>query len=346
MNQPYNRFSVFPGALVLLCALVLFSCGPKGNNTGQQVPAAASTEGSDSNAVEITLTEEQWNNAGLQVSEVAPAFINETIRLNGQIDVPPQNMISISCPLGGYVKNIHLLPGEPVAKGQAIAVLEDPGYIQLQQDYLAGKARLQLLTLEYNRQKELAATEAASQKALQQAAAELQTTQISQKALQQKLALIGIDAGRLTAENLSRAITLRSPTRGFVSHVFTNIGKYVTPTDVLVDLVDPSDIHANLVVYEKDIARVQKGQKVEVRLVNQPDKAYLAEVLLVTKNVDETRAGQVHCHFEQYHPQLLPGMFIQADVELGTQQLPAVPAAAVVQHKGQQYVFVQTGPRP
>jgi len=63
-----------------------------------------------------------------------------------------------------------------------------------------------------------------------------------------------------------------SPINGFVSTVNVNIGKYVTASDVLFELVNPTDIHLALTVYEKDLNRLFIGQKLAAYSNNQPEK--------------------------------------------------------------------------
>jgi cobalt-zinc-cadmium efflux system membrane fusion protein len=69
-----------------------------------------------------------------------------------------------------------------------------------------------------------------------------------------------------------------------------NTGKYVQPSDVLFELIDPSDIHAALTVFQKDVSRVSIGQDVELNFINYPQKKYKAKVFLITRNVDENRS--------------------------------------------------------
>ena len=76
---------------------------------------------------------------------MAQKDISAVLKLNGIIEVPPQNMIAVSVPLGGYLQSTHLLEGMKVKKGEIIATLEDQQYIQIQQDYLIAKIRLTLL---------------------------------------------------------------------------------------------------------------------------------------------------------------------------------------------------------
>ncbi len=320
---------------ILAIALVLITtaCGEKQTAANNETREAAAT-------TVLELTKEQLANGQIETARVQSALINGTVSLNGVIDVPPQHMVSITCPMGGYVKSIDLLPGQEVAVGQALVTLEDPSYIQLQQDYLVTKSRLQFLLQENDRQRELAATEAASQKAYQQVQSELAAEQANLQAFEQKLALIGINARQLTAANISRTVIIRSPIHGFISKVPINRGRYVTATEVLAELMDPSDLHASLTIFEKDLPAVQIGQTVEVRTLNNPQVVFPAEVLLVSKNIDDSRSGMVHCHFRRRHKELAPGLAVTAVIETGKQQLPAVPESALLLSKGKYYVFV------
>jgi cobalt-zinc-cadmium efflux system membrane fusion protein len=289
---------------------------------------------------QLKLTEVQLKQAELEVALAVTKTLHETISVNGLVDVPPQSMISVSFPLGGYLKKTHLLPGMSVKKGEVIATMEDQGYVQLQQDYLVDKAKMEFLSADMQRQKELSENEATSKKSFQQAMSDYKVTQIMIKSLEEKLRVIGIDPSQLNVNNISRTVSLRSPINGYVTKVNVNIGKYVNPSDVLFELVNPDDIHAALTVFEKDLPLIQKGMSATVSLASNPAKKYAVEVLLVTKNIDDTRAGLVHCHFENPTHELLPGMFLSGSFDLSAKPTSVVPEDAVVRFEGKEYVFV------
>lgn len=329
----------FKSQLLFAVTIGLIACTSK--PAEEKAPAAEAT----TTSVELTLTQAQMTNGKIATSDVIIGPVNNTITLNGVIDVPPQNMVSITCPMGGHISSINLLPGQEVNKGQVLVTLQDPAYVQLQQDYLASKSRLQFLEKEYERQKELALTEATSQKMYQQVTAEYQQERTMLMGIGQKLLLLGIDAEKLTVQSISRTISIRSPIHGFISQVPVNRGRYVAPTDVLAELVDPSDIHASLTVFEKDIQFIKAGQLVKVKLVSDDKKSFPADVLLVTRSLDQQRAGLVHCHFDKYDRALVPGMAVTAEIELGRQQMPSVPESAVLLNKGKHFVLLQIGER-
>lgn len=315
--------------------LLLVSCG----GSKKEEPTAIVT--TDENMV--TLTDVQMKNAGIQTGKLEQQSISSVMKVNGKIDVPPQNMVSISVPLGGYLKSTKLLSGMHISKGEVLAVMEDQQYIQLQQDYLTAKAQFSYNESEYNRQKELNQSKATSDKVFEQTKATYQTQNVLIKSLEEKLKLIGINPAKIGVNNISRSINIYSPINGFVSAVNVNIGKYVNPADVLFELVNPADIHLALTVFEKDLGNLFIGQKLYSYTNNQPDKKYPCEIILISKNISDERSAEVHCHFEQYEKTLLPGMYMNADIEVKSNNSNVLPDDAIVRFENKQYAFVVKG---
>lgn len=226
---------------IILFSVSIYACN--GNKEAEvQTQTEVKSEAAPSET-SVQLTDAQMKNAGIVTGKPELKNISSVLKVNGTIDVPPQNMVSISVPLGGYLKSSKLLPGMHVTKGQTIAVMEDPQYIQLQQDYLTAKTNLAFAEQEYNRQKELNQSKASSDKVFQQAEANFRSQEILVKSLSEKLKLININPSRLSAGNISRSIYIPSPINGFVSKVNVNIGKYTSPSEVLFEIINPADIH-------------------------------------------------------------------------------------------------------
>jgi cobalt-zinc-cadmium efflux system membrane fusion protein len=318
---------------LFILSIGLLACGGAGK-TDEQKPV------NQSDSI-ITLTEPQLKNAAIVTGKLERRDISTLLRVNGKIDVPPQNMVSVSVPMGGYLRTTHLLPGMHVAKGEVIAEVEDPQYVQLQQDYLTAKAKIGFLEAEYKRQQELNQSRASSDKAFQQAEAEYNAQRVLVSALAQKLAIANIDAKKLSEENITRSINIHSPINGYVSKVNVNIGKYVSPTDVLVELINPNDIHLALKVFEKDLPYLSIGQKVLAFTNNNPEKKYPCEVLLIAKDITAEGNADVHCHFESYDKLLVPGTYMNAEIEVKHQQVLAIPEEALLHFNNRQYVFAQ-----
>lgn len=321
-----------------LSLLLLSSCGSGSQNPDTPEKVKADTVQTENT---VRFTTDQLNSAGIQISTPTIETVSGVLNLQGKIDVPPQSTVSLSFPLGGYLKSTKMLPGMHVRKGQVLAQLEDMQFIQLQQDYLTSKEKFLLAESEFNRQRDLNANKASSDKIFQQAKSAMETERILLSALGQKLEVIGISPSKLKPDNISKTVSILSPINGYVSKVNVNVGKYTAPTDMLFELVDPSDIHLALSVFEKDLNQLSIGQHVTAYTNSEPDKKFEAEIILISKNLDQDRMAEVHCHFEKYAPSLVPGMFINGDVDVKNKKALTLPEDAVVRWENKFYVFVE-----
>lgn len=322
---------IFLSATILL----LSACGGK--------KKTEETAGITINENIVTLTDAQIKNAAIATGIMEQKEISSLLKVNGKIDVPPQNMVSISVPLGGYLKTTKLLPGMHINKGEVIAVMEDQQYIQLQQDYLSAKARIGYLENEYQRQKDLNQSKASSDKVFQLAEADYRSQKVLITALAQKLQLVGINLNNISETNIARSVNIYSPISGFVTKVNVNIGKYVSPTEVMFELVNPSDIHLALKVFEKDLDKLYVGQKLIAYTNNNPDKKYNCEVLLIGKDLSIERNTDVHSHFETYDKVLIPGTYMNAEIEVKNNKAFVLPTDAIVTFENKQYVYKVKG---
>jgi cobalt-zinc-cadmium efflux system membrane fusion protein len=320
-------------SILSISLLLLFACSSKNKTEGTETTATEETT--------ITLTDAQLKNAALELVQVEQRSVSSILKLNGRIDVPPQNIVSISVPLGGYLKSTKLLPGMHLRKGEVIAIIEDQQYIQLQQDYLTAKARINFTEAEYQRQKELNESKASSDKVYQQAEADFKSQKILISALNEKLKLVGINTNQLTEQTITRSIQLHSPIDGYVSKVNVNIGKYVAPTEVLFELINPTDIHLALTVFEKDVNKLFIGQKVLSYTNNDPENKHHGDIILIGKDLGPDRSTEVHCHFDDYDKTLIPGTYMNADIEVKNTAAWVLPEEAVVRFENKQYIFIK-----
>ena len=321
----------------LLTTIMLTSCGTNPKPTAAKEEAAIAVE-----STLIQLTKEQVALAQLVTAPIQLGKMKGMVHLNGVVDVPPTGIASVSIPMGGYVQDINLIPGTYVKKGQVLATVKDPTYVQLQENYLAAKAKLIYLQQDIDRQKTLLTQEAVSKKAYQQLQADFATNQIQVKALSEQLKLINIQPDNLTTEKMTSLVQLIAPMSGFITKVNINRGKYVTPSDILLEIMDPNDIHAAITIYEKDIANFKVGMKGTVTLTQDPTKKYPVSILAVSHNINEDKTGLLHCHFEKIPANVLPGMFLSADIVVETNEAVLIPIESVQRFQGKDFIFLQT----
>ena len=334
------------GSLVFLTA-----CG---GNKAETAGKGETAEPEASEAKVVALTADQYNIAGIETGKVETRPLSGTVKVNGVLDVPPQNLVSISAPAPGFLKKSDLLQGSRVRKGEVIAVLYNPefiteqqAYLETRQDLVAAHGQLEYAEAEYKRQEELARENVNAGKTLQAAKAEYTTLKAKVTSLEAKTGgqrarfkLLGIDPERLTPDNFQSEIKLYSPTFGYVTEVNVNAGKYVGNTEVLFKIADTEHLHAELTVFEKDILKLKVGQVVRFTLANE-SRERRAKIYLFGREISPDRSIRVHCHLDKEDTDLLPGMYFKATVETGANPVPALPEAALVSSEGKDYIFVE-----
>ncbi|WP_291285746.1 efflux RND transporter periplasmic adaptor subunit [Flavobacterium sp.] len=320
---------------IILVFLGLVSC--QGDKKEQQTKKEITAENS------IQFSEAQVKNAGLVVGSPEERTVKGILQLQGTVTVPPKSVVTVSIPLGGYIKKTDLMAGMHVKKGQLLAVVEDMQYIQLQQDYLTAKEKFQLAQSEFNRQKELNAKKASSDKLFEQTSTEMQTQRIYMASLAQKLGLLGINVKTLTASTISKTVAIHSPINGLVAKINVNVGKYISPTDMLFELIEMSDIVLVMNAFEKDVHLLSVGQTVTAYTNANPSKKYKAKIAYINQSLNDDRAAEVICKVNHYESSLIPGLFINAEAEFDNQKALTVPEDAVVRWQGKFFVFVKTG---
>jgi cobalt-zinc-cadmium efflux system membrane fusion protein len=318
--------------IIIIAVLVISSCGNK--------KTESETEATPADENTTILTDAQLKTAGIETGQIEQKEISATLKLNGKIDVPPQNLVSISVPMGGYLKNTKLLEGMYVKKGQVLCIVEDQQYIQLQEDYLLAKAKIGYAKAEFERQKELNQSKASSDKVYQQAQAEYNSLFVMVQSYGEKLKFAGINPNNVSAKSISKSINIYSPINGYVSKINVNIGKYVSPSDILFEIVNPADIHLALTVFEKDINKLAIGQSLIAYTNTNPEKKYPCKIILIGKDFSENRSTEMHCHFTNYDPELLPGMYMNAEIELHTQLSNVLHSDAIVNFENKNYIFI------
>lgn len=288
----------------------------------------------------VELRDDQIKLAGITMGTIEMRSLSGILKVNGTVSVAPQNLATVSAPMGGYVKSTSCIPGNRVAKGQVIATIENQEFIDIQQNYLEAKNKLVYAEAEYNRHSELFREDVYSRKNLEQVTVDYKSLKTQVKALQQKLALIGINPSTLTEDNISRSVSIFSPITGYVKSVNINIGKVVSPSDILFEIVNSDKLFLQLTLFEKDVDKVSKGQKIRF-FVNNETESHDAEVYEIGRSVNADKSFTVFASVSDKCQHVLPGMYVNAEIEAstGNGSVPSLPSEAIVSFDDKQYVF-------
>lgn len=326
--------SAFPNLCLFLVLVLFAACGAGPDASVETTEAPVSDT--------LRLSAEQMQSIGVQTAPAEIREVPDIIQANGMLDVPPQNLVTVSAVFGGFVHETTLLQGMRVKKGQVLVTLQHPDYIQLQQDYLETVSQLELAEQELRRQEDLSRENINAEKTLQQARSEHARMQAREKGLEGKLKMINLSGAQIRKDGIRPTISVLSPISGYVTEVMVNAGMFVAQEKPMFRIVDTEHLHAEIQVFEKDIMRIRTGQLIRLRLINE-NSDRRAKVYLVGKEISGERTVRVHGHLEQHDADLLPGMFFSARVEVGAARGLALPESAFEGFEGADYVFTAAG---
>jgi len=336
------KYNIIP---LILISLLLTSCEKK---EAAEEKAPEKTEQKESAHEEApatiaSLTEDQMKSVGVALGTVEMKELTSTIKANGLLSVPNSNKATITSLYGGIIKTINIQVGSIVKKGQVIATIANPEYIQLQEDYLTTNSRITYAEQEYRRQRELFDNDAGAKKNLQSADAELKTLRTKRASLLKQLQMMGISPGKVNNGNMKSGLVITAPISGTISSITAQIGSYVDISSPVATVIDNGSIHLDLQVFEKDLPKMRVGQIVHFKLTNNPETEYDARIYSIGSSFEnESKTISMHCEVIGNKSGLIDGMNITGIVSLDKSTTPAVPTEAIVEADGKYYVFIQT----
>lgn len=343
MKLKYNIISL------VFISLFAISCGKK-ETPEEKTPEKteqkehAHEEGPQTIA---SLTEEQMKSVGVILGSMEMKELTSTIKANGLLSVPNSNKATITSLYGGIIKTINIQVGSIVKKGQVIATIANPEYIQLQEDYLTTNSRITYAEQEFRRQRELFDNDAGAKKNLQSADAELKTLRTKRASLLKQLQMMGISPGSVNNGNMRSGLVITAPISGTISGISAQIGSYVDISSPVATVIDNGSIHLDLEVFEKDLPKMRVGQIVHFKLTNNPETEYDARIYSIGSSFEnESKTISMHCEVIGNKSGLIDGMNITGIVSLDKSTTPAVPTEAIVEADGKFYVFIQTDKKP
>ena len=316
--------------------LFLMSCTQeKTQEANQETPREQTDD-------ELHLSDTQLKALDIQYTQISKEQTAGSLQLNGKITIDPNYKVSVSSALGGRIQNINCLPGKYVKKGETLFTLEDNQIIQIQQDYLTTKAQLLSAEPNYLRQKELNSNQAVSDKVLQQAEAEYHALLATKSGLEQKLQLIHLNPETLSPQTIQRVVPIPAPFNAWVSDVFVNKGKYVTPSDVLAELINPQGLLINVRAFEKDLAQIRVGQAMQAYTNSDPEVKIEAKVLSKGNHIHEDGTAEIIAQvIDSKSVELVEGLYVNARIHLDNMEVFTLPNEAIVSYEDKHYVFEQ-----
>lgn len=330
--------------IFLSCVILLMSCGGEKTENedahGAEASEEAGHEETESNTV--SLTTEQLKTGGITTGPIEMKNLRTSIRANGTLTVPNQNKALITSLSSGVLKTLTIQPGSYVRKGQVVATIINPDAAQTQQELQSVVAQINLSELELKRQRELVEGNAAPLKNVQRVQSELTSLRATRNSLQQQLSALGISPASVAKGNISTTISIKAPISGTISNIMAQIGSPIDQSTPVAEIVNNSQLHLDLFVYEKDLPMLNKNQTIHFTLTNNPGVEYDAKIYSIgTAFVNESKTIPIHSVVLGNHTGLIEGMNITALISIGQKTTTAVPIDAIVSEQGKDYIFVQ-----
>lgn len=288
----------------------------------------------------VHFSEEQFTALDMKTGVLIKMNLSSAVEANGQLEVPPQNEANVTAILGANITSIKVVEGDQVRRGQALAYVSHPDLVRLQTDYINAWNRLQFLEEDYQRQKRLYEEEVASGKEFQRVRAEYQSILGEATGFEAQLKLIGLNIRRLKEGKLYEWVPVASPIDGYIQSVQVKTGQFVQPEQVMFEVVNTDHVHADLMVFEKDIYKVKKGQKVSFSVEMLPEREMTAVIFAVGKTFEQDpKAVHIHAEIENKEGQLLPGMYVKGRILTDSVESWALPEQALVREGERFFVF-------
>lgn len=339
-----HKFNISLLALGIICAGV-FATGCRDKN--EPVKAEATTETKEEHAEDgtVEITEDQLQAVGITIGQVEQKNLNAVVKASGQLAVPPQNQADVNVLVGGIIRRIAVLEGQTVGKGKPVAWIENQDFVKIQQDYLSARNAFAYTEQELKRQQELKDAEAGTGKVFQQAQADYNAQQGKLLGLEKQLQQLHISPAAVARGQISTQIPILAPISGTIGHISINTGTFAEPGKPIMEIIDNSEIHCDLIVFEKDLFKVKVGQKVNFTLTNQNNQQIVGEIYGVNKSFeDESKGIIVHAVIKNAARfKLIPGMYVTALIDVGNQVTPAVPVDGLVRSEGKDFIYLLVG---
>ncbi len=290
---------------------------------------------------EVHLSDLKFNSLGMNVDTLPLRSISGIVKANGQLEVPPQHEATVTAILGANVTSIKVIEGDKVRKGQVLAYLSHPNLTTLQTNYIKTYSQMQYLEKEYQRQKKLYTEKVSSGQLYQKTEAEFLSTKGELKGYEAQLKQLGLNTAKIKEGDIYQYVPVRSPIDGYIEKVEVQIGQFVNPQTKMFLIVNIDHIHADLMVFEKDVYKVKKGQTITFTLESVPGVLLSAQIFSVGKKFEQNpKAVHIHAEIKQKENFLIPGMYINGKIHAENNRIPAVPEEAIIEEDGKPYLFI------
>lgn len=289
----------------------------------------------------ISLSSEQVDAIGLTFGSMSDVKVDNFITANGLIGLPPNAYTGVNSKIEGIVRNSKkFVEGSYIQQGEFVATIENPMLIEKQQEYLEINSRVTFMELEAQRQQDLRDSGAAVEKTFQKAISDLEIAKSKKAGLKKYLEYVGIDIDQISNDNLMEKVSIFAPASGFLTSVNLYNGMYVNLQHELLQIMKKDHLHLELDVFEKDIAFIEKGQRITYVIPALGAKRYEGKIEVIGKEFDQkNKTIRVHGHLEGDIPKFVKDLYVNAKIWTSDNSVDALPEDAVISDGDESFIF-------
>ena len=329
-----------------ICFLLFSACSKKTETAPVEEPHNKAEHQDEKSAVELTPV--QVKAAQIVFGDFEKKNLSEVITANGYTQLPPQNQADVSVFMGGIVKTIAVAEGQFVKKGQLLATFQSMEFnnlrlekAKLTEELQQAKVNKTFLDLDFARQKELSDENVTAKKTFQKVSADLSLVDNKIKTTQQQIEILEQNL-RLSGNGNSNTIAIVAPIAGYITAVNVKIGSNVSANSSLFSVANNAEMYVELLVYEKDLFKIKVGQNLRFVLTNQGNKEATGTIFSIGKAFQkETKSVAVRANINNKAAGLIPGMYINALIDIGNNEVNTLPTEAIVKAEGKEFIFIQ-----
>lgn len=318
--------------IYIIALLLITACG--------EGESAVSEEQKDQHDDELVLTKRQMETNDYSLGFPQLRSFERSVNFTGIIDLPPSHRHVISHFVPGYIKQVKVIVGDHVKKGQTLAIIEHQGILELQERYAKAESELEYLEQEYERLEKLFNEKVVAKKEFSAAKSAYLSKQATRNSLKQQLQLIHISPKAVLAGNFSSTYAVLAPADGIISSVNIATGAWVGDEIQLMELIDPNHVHLELQVFAKDIPTLSEGQTINFGLHGDEKQHYSASVYRIGAEVKEDRRVLVHAHPDSVPAHLTIGAYVNGKINTSSDSIFALPSTAVTKLDDESYVLM------
>lgn len=320
-----------------------------GSGAGGTEPIAKAAQAEVVASREVTLSPELAKRAQLKTEKVEKRSLSPMLKLVGSVNFDADNVADVGGRIEGRITRMFVSIGDKVQKGDALAEIESNSLGHAMADLLSARANLIAADNHAQRETDLGERQLSSAPVVERAKAAAKALRAEARGAEQRLLAMGLTQADLVALDKGegpRRITLRAPIAGEVIERYAVLGQVVDPTHPILRIADLSSLWVELDVFERDLAHVAEGNKVEIVSETHPGVVFGGAVSYVDATIDvATRAARVRIEVLNPERLLRPGQFVHARLMTKgeTREALNVPRRSVIRVDGESNVFLAIG---